>query len=339
MAGSARKSIFPKALLATATLVCLLISPAWVRGSDQPESEESRDEDKSLMSYIDRYHAYLNSQVNQPAIWFDGFFGDPRAYEEELPTSFVRVRISARYTEGDSFDFPVRLRANIKLPKASDKLSLIILGYDPEDDETTRFDDDLPRTIDEERDKERSSVGLRYIIYKSIRSKLHFGGGTSSLIPFEYYLRASYRRFVHIASNNVIKFSQIGYWDSEDGFGTTSRVDFERALPQKITGRLSLFGTHSEISRGVDWGVETNLFRPLSPKSAISLDLGTYGITKPDFKTTYYRIGVRTRANVLRPWLFLEINPALTFPLDQEDERQAVGVMTVMMEIQFSADH
>ncbi|MFN2367989.1 MAG: hypothetical protein ABR605_03420, partial [Desulfurivibrionaceae bacterium] len=155
MAATAKKSIFPKALLAAAALVCLLISPAWVRGSDQPESEESRDQDKSLMSYIDQYHAYLNSQVNQPAIWFDGFFGDPRAYEEELPTSFVRVRISARYTEGESFDFPVRLRANIKLPKASDKLSLIVLGYDP-DDETSRFDDDLPRTIGEERDKERS---------------------------------------------------------------------------------------------------------------------------------------------------------------------------------------
>ncbi|MDT8335781.1 MAG: hypothetical protein RQ753_08780, partial [Desulfurivibrionaceae bacterium] len=307
------------------------------RGSDRPENEASPDENGSFMGYVDRYHEYLEERVNQPAVWFDGFFGDPRTDEYELPSSFVRLRVSARYTEGEGFEFPVRLRANVKLPRASRKLRLVIVGENQEEIESTAADD-LSRSIGEESGAQRTSVGLRYTIYRRLRSNLHFGGGTNSLSPFEYYLRVSYRRFLHIGADNIIRFRQTGFWNSRDGFGETSRFDLEKALPRKMTGRVSLYGTHSEISRGVDWGLESSVFKQLSAKTAASLDLGAYGVTRPHFDQTNYLIGLRTRANVLRPWLFLEIRPQVSFPLSETGKRSAVGTIILMMEIQFSGD-
>jgi len=212
---------------------------------------------------------------------------------------------------------------------------LVIVGENPEEFQTARTGEDRANLTGEEADSERSSVGLRYVIYKSLRSTLNFGGGTSSLSPFEFYLRTSYSRFIHIGGDNVINFRETGFWNSIDGFGETTRFDYEKTLPREITGRLSLFGTYSEVSYGIDWGLENSYFKQLSPKTAVSLDLGAYGITRPTFKDTVYSIGVRTRANMLRPWLFLEVGPQVAFPLSEDDKRDAVGIITVMMEIQF----
>ncbi|MEN8134821.1 MAG: hypothetical protein ABFS18_04705 [Thermodesulfobacteriota bacterium] len=295
------------------------------------------------MSFVDKYHSYLLDRVNQPAVWFDNFFGDPRTDDEELPTSFVRLRISARYTEGERFRFPVRIRANIKLPRASRKLRLIVVGENEDELLIARPGDDSANATGETLDEERSSVGLRYTFYKTLRSKLHFGGGTRNLSPFEYYVRVSYRRLIHIGEENIIRFKQSGFWNSLDGFGETSRLDLERALAHEITGRLSLFGTYydsdpnTETNNGLNWGVETSFFKHLTTKTAASLDLGAYGVTRPASETTNYRIASRIRTNTLRPWLFFEIEPGVTFLTPETDKKQAVGTITIMMEIQFAA--
>jgi hypothetical protein len=324
-----------KPLLSAMTVICLVLAPVSAPGSEQPEDTDSESEERTFMDVVDDYHAYLEGRVNEPATWFDNFFGDPRSDEEARTASFVRLRIAARYKESEKLEMPIRLRATLKLPRASRKLSLVIIGENPEEFRDSPADDDLARTTGEQPDEDRSSVGLRYMLYDSLRSILHFGGGVSSLAPFEFYLRVSYRRFLHIGKDNLVRFNQNGFWNSIDGFGETTRFDLEKKLPHRITGRVSMFGTHSEISSGVDWGVETSLYKQLTRKTAASFDLGAYGITRPDFEDTNYRIGVRTRANVLRPWLFLEIRPEVTFPLETET-RRTVGAITVMMEIQFS---
>jgi hypothetical protein len=323
--------------------IVLLACPAHAI-EDQPESRNIPDQKMTFMNYVDKYHSYLQGQVNQPAVWFDGFFGDPRTEYDELPTSFVRLRTSARYTEGEGFKFPIRLRANIKLPRASRKLRIIIAGENQDELSSASAGDDSTKVTGAEFDGEKSSVGLRYTLYSSLRSVLHFGGGTSSLSPFEYYINAKYRRLIHIGERNTIRLLETGFWNSINGFGETSRVDLERTFANKITGRFSLFGTYSETSKGMNWGVETSFFKHLTTKTAAALDLGAYGITKPYTKTTNYRIASRVRTNKLRPWLFFEIEPSVSFPrpLDEqgqtENQRSTVGAITFMMEIQFASN-
>ncbi len=332
-----------RSILGAIMAVCLLLLSAQARGDDQEALQSRQVETESVMSFVDRYHSYLLGRVNQPAVWFDNFFGDPITDDEELPTSFVRLRIATRFTEGEGFKFPVRLRANIKLPRANRKLRLIVVGENEDELLTAQSEDDPARVTVEDTDEERRSVGLRYILYKTIRSKLHFGGGINNLAPFEYYGRVSYRRLIHIGKENVIRFKQTGFWDSIKGPGETSRLDLERAFAYQITGRLSLYGTYydfdseSEENTGLDWGVETSFFKHLTTKSAASFDLGAYGVTRPDTKATRYRIASRIRTNILRPWLFFEIEPEVNFFEPETGTWDAVGAIMLMMEIQFAA--
>lgn len=341
------KTMNPRTIFRVTLAIFLTISPVFSAATGhcqagQAPPQPSPAEEGSFMSFIDRYHTYLTGQVNQPAVWFDNFFGDPRA-DDDLPTSFVRLRLSARFTEGEGFKFPVRIRANIKLPRASRKLRLVIVGESYEELQATRPGDHTGTTAGEGFDKEKGSVGLRYTLYKNLRSLLHFGGGTSNLVPFEYYGRINYQRLVHIGSHSVTRAKQTVFWNSIDGFGETSTLDLERNLPRLITGRLSLSGTYydsdpgTEENKGLNWTVQTSFFKHLTSKTAASLDLGVFGITRPTTKISNYVIATRIRTNILRPWLFFEIVPEISFPVNElTDELTAVGALTGMMEIQFA---
>lgn len=297
-----------------------------------------KTEPEQIENFWDSYYSSLGEDIHRPIIWFDNFFGDPRTEDEELPASFIRVRSAVAFTEGEGLAFPIRIHANIQLPKASRRLRLIVTGENEEDLIDARADSSAAPGVTTLQNQDTTNLGLRYVIYKTLRSKLHFGGGLRLHWPVESYLRMRYLRIIHIGRINLIRFTETGFWHSIDGFGETTRIDFERTLSKNISVRLSTFGTHSEISEGVDWGVETSLFTLLTPKSALSYDLGAYGHTRPHTVVDTYRIGTRYRRNILRPWLFFEIEPELRFVLNETQERDAVGTITFRLEVQFISD-
>lgn len=312
-------------------------SPAATLDDDNADSERG-----SFMKLVDEYHSYLEGRVNQPAMWFDNFFGEPRADDDELPQSFVRLRVSSQFTEGEGFTFPVRLRVNMKLPRASNKLRLIIVGQSEDELLAKKDVDDNNLTAADSLVEEKSSVGLRYTLYQNIRSRLHFGGGTS-LSPFEYYGSTNFKRLIHIADNDVVTFSQTGTWNSIYGLSETTQFDFEKIIWEEITLRLSVTGTYydsdpdTDDNNGLNWGGAASFYKLLSTKTAASLDLGIYGLTRPSFEISNYRVAYRVRTNTLRPWLFFEIEPEVTFPLSDDGARQAVGAFYLMTEIQFAS--
>lgn len=295
-------------------------------------------EQEPVTTFWDRYQESISETINKPVIWFDNFFGDPRIEDEDLAESFVRLRNAVRFTEGEEVTYPIRLRANIKLPRASRRLRLIITGENEEDLRVAQTNSTAVPGLTPQQPDDTTNLGLRYSIYTTLRSTLHFGGGVRLQNPLEYYLRLRYRRLIHIGSRNIFRFTETGFWHSLDKFGETSRLDFERSLSKTLSNRISTFGTYSEVSEGVDWGVEESLFKQLSPKSAISLDLGAYGDTRPHTEINNYRIGSRFRKNILRPWLFFEIEPEVNFPLDIDGKRRAVGAVTFIFEIQFASE-
>ena len=293
-----------------------------------------------FMGALDQYHALLQSRVNQPVLWFDGFFGDPRTDDQDRPETFVRLASTSRYTEGEGLTYPIRLRANIKLPRASERLRLILSGVN--EDELRRRetgDDSQDNTTSLQReDGSTTLLGLRYTLYTTLRSLFNFGIGLNLDWPIESYARMHYRRYVHLSQNSLVRFTQTGFYNTIIGPGATSRLDVERSLPYGLAGRASLFGTYSKESNGLEWGAETSLYRQFSPRTALSLDLGAYGETRPRQRITTYRIGTRMRQSFLRPWLFFELEPEVSFPLLEDGKRQAVGAIALMLEIQFSSE-
>jgi hypothetical protein len=73
----------------------------------------------------------------------------------------------------------------------------------------------------------------------------------------------------------------------------------------------------------------------LSPKDAISYDVSALVVNRPSRVAQNYRVGTRYRRNFHRPWLFLELEPEITWPLDENNTRRSIKAFTFLIEVQF----
>lgn len=289
-----------------------------------------RDELDRPESWLDRTHAQMTQRLCEPAAWFDGFFGDPRSLEETPVGTFVRLRNALEWDQSEGWGYGLRVRANIELPRVSDRVRLLISR-----------DEDLSGELREgpaaDESDGQTRLGLRFIASERLRSQLDFDGtirvSSSGLNP---RLRARYRHVEGLSDTTLLRATQTVFWERSDGFGTTSRLDYEWLPDRDRLVRWSGEGTFSEASDGVDWRTSVVAFQQLDLRTALRAEAGMFGFTRPSFETEEYFVALRLRRQFARPWLFYEIQPEHAWPLDLETgRRRADWRLSFTLEIQF----
>jgi hypothetical protein len=325
--------------------VLLALSPAVWSGfgdNEEPQTETRKQTREELMdlscrddedrpeSWLDRSHSYVNQRLCEPAAWFDGFFGDPRSFEETPVGTFIRVRNAVQWDETEGWSFGLRVRANVLLPRVSERVRLLVTR---DDDISGEFRDG-PAADDSD---DRTRLGLRFIASEAARSQLDFDGTVrvsgSGLNP---RVRGRYRYVRGLTPRSLGRATQSVFWERDEGFGTTSRLDYEWLPDRDRLVRWTTQGTVSQESDGIDWRTSLIGFRQLSPRTALRTELGAFGMTSPSFETEEFFVAFRYRRQFLRNWLFFELQPEHAWPLDFETgERRRDWRMTFTLEVQF----
>ncbi len=292
--------------------------------------DSCRDELDRPESWLDRTHAQMTQRLCEPAAWFDGFFGDPRALEETPVGTFVRMRNALEWDQSEGWSYGLRVRANIELPRVSDRVRLLV----SRDEDLSGELRDGPAADDGD---DRTRLGLRFIASERARSQLDFDGtvrvSSGALNP---RVRARYRYVQGLTDTTLLRATQTVFWERQDGFGTTSRLDYEWLPDRDRLIRWTGEGTFSEGSDGVDWRTSVIAFRQLDLRTALRSEIGVFGQTSPSFETEEYFVALRLRRQFARPWLFYEIQPERAWPLDFETgQRGADWRLTFTLEIQF----
>lgn len=290
-----------------------------------------RDEQNRPASWLDRTHSYVSERLCEPAAWFDGFFGDPRAAEETPIGSFFRVRNSLRWDESRDFGHDIRISANISLPRVSDRVRLLISRDESLEGELGQDDN-----RGDDRD-EQTRLGLRVLLSDFGRTQFDVDGtvkvGSGGLNP---RVRGRARHTWGLTETTQARFTQTAFWEREDGVGTSSRADWEWLPSSRSLVRVTGRGTVSEGSDGVDWRGALVGFRQLNRRTAIRSEIGAFGHTRPKRITEEYFINFRFRRTFLRDWLFYELQPEYAWPLDEDTGRRGSDFrFIVTLEIQF----
>jgi len=290
-----------------------------------------RDDEGYPESWMDRAHSYLNQRLCEPAAWFDGFFGDPRSFEETPVGNFLRVRNTVRWDQTEDLDHRLRIQASLALPRASDRIRLLV----------TRDDDldggELDNVSGAADDTDRTRIGLRFLASERARSRFDIDGTIrlSGATP-NPRVRGRYRYVQALSDRSLARLTQSVFWEVDDGFGTTSRVDYEFLPHRDRLLRWTGQGTVSEGSDGVDWRTSLVSFHQLSNYDAMRYEVGMFGYTDPKFEVEEYFVAVRYRRQFLRPWLFFELQPEHAWPLDQDTgRRRSDWRFSVTLEVQF----
>jgi len=268
----------------------------------------TRDLIKKEAAWYDSAHAVVNTAFCEPAVWFDDFFASDRIFEE-VGGTYVRWRNDFIYNEEDGYSFNTNLNFSVELPKISSKLKLIFEG-----DEDPDLQDVLPG---DQRESASNTLGLRVDVKDTARSRFNIS------LSAKPRIRLRYRYTWPVRDDFLIRFTQ--EVQNEKGVnGSRTRLDLEKAfLPLKLfRSTTELFA--AEDFPGVEWAQAFSLFQRLSKKSSASYEASVVGLTQPESLVTNYRLGVRYRQSIHRDWLFLEVSPDMTWPIDLSEDRETI---------------
>lgn len=285
--------------------------------------DRTRDSLEYDPSWYDSSHAVMNTVFCEPALWFDSFYGSDRVLEETGGT-YVRWRNDIIQTEGQGSRFRTNLNFSVELPKISQRLQLTFEG-----DQDQELQDVLPGVQAED---PGNTLGLRLDVKDTARSRFNIS------VSGKPRVRARYRYTYPLPYDSLIRFTQ--EVQNEEGVnGARTRLDFEKAfLPVKLF-RSTTEGFIAEDFKGVDWSQAFSLFQRLSKKSSVSYETGIVGITEPESLVTNYRLGIRYRQNIHRDWLFFEITPDISWPVELSEDRETVvndrhSVMSIIIRLE-----
>lgn len=286
-------------------------------------------------AWLDRTHVYLNKILCQPSVWFDNFFGEQRV-GNEWPGSLVTWKNSYRLDEKEDEIFLTRIDADLRLPNAR-RLRLVIESERSEDNTDILASDKTSGAADpiSESEKRRTTVGFRFLVSESRRTNFNLGVGVRFDTPLDPYVRTRLRITEPIGPSSLIRITPSATLYRDEGLSRSLRLDIERRVGENILLRASETGSWKEGLPGIQWGTELSFLERLSPKTVLNVKAGAKGQTQPFVYTDRYRLSFRVRKNVYRPWFFVELEPELYWPRDEEGNYRKYHALTFRAEIQF----
>jgi hypothetical protein len=273
-------------------------------------------------SWIDSRYDQITEQGDKLATWVDGFFSQTRSVEDTAST-LIRIRPQYEWDEDEGSEVKLRATGRLQLPSISDRLSLVFIGeegdFDREFDEPGLASDGS------------STVGVQYQVSDAKHSRIDLTAGLKAGLKGK--LGTRYRYQLPVGKRNRFRFSEELYWIGGDGFGTLTRVDFDRSFGQDVLIRWANKARYSEDSNGVEWTSRLAWVKRLNEKSAVNVAAFIRGETNPSYLKSR-GFGAGYRREFLKPWLFWELQPRYEWRKDKpEENRNGVFSADLRLEI------
>ena len=293
--------------------------------------------------FIDRSHAYLDRKINRVVMWFDGLFGGTAGSDTAKGENRLRWINELRAEKGESLRYRSSFRAHLDLPKLQKKIRLVIMEENREEAiAPIPIDPGTPvvNTPTKANTLQAVNTELRYYTHDTKAGYAFLAAGSRFVWLPETFVRARFLWRRPLADKTFISPSVTPFWQDHIGFGVTPQLDFGHTFSRDYIFLWANSATLYEKRTGLLWGTEVSLSRILSPVSAIGVSVGATGATKPsvvedqfNLAANIYKVAVKYRRNIYRPWLFLELIPESIWRRDEAAEREIIPVFTVRLEM------
>ncbi len=315
-----------------------------VRAAAEEGAEEAADEEVDPCaseylegrSWLDWLNLRLHRTACETALWFDHLFGDYRL-DEQVEATHGRALVGVIWDEQRGFEEDLRFRARLHFPNMERRLNAFIGRDDPEDvleDAQRRGAASLPQMFDAADDEWLLGLGYRPI--SGGNGDLDFDVGMNFDFPVEPFARARYKHRTFLSDTDLVRFRHSLFWEREDGWGLSTRIDYEHAFAGGSMMRWRGAGKISDITHGADWFTELSYYHRLGRRRAIAHQIGANGETDMPVQVENYFVRLIYRQQILREWFFLEIGPGMAWRRDTPGEpRDSVPILRFGVEMLF----
>ena len=280
---------------------------------------------------IDDAHRKLYETLCGAALWFDGLFGE----RNDLSVASARhtsgrLEISGLNSDYEGTKFRVRGNVRFDFPNL-DKRWNAFVGRDDQDDFIRDRSEGLALRSQflDFADENRWLAGLGYALPGTYKQRTDFRVGGKLGSEPEIFAQGRFRRNFFINDRNLFHFRETVFWTNRDGFGSTTSLDFDHVVNQKMLLRWGNIGTVSEATDGLEWRSAVLLYQSLGGAKALAYEVFVRG--ESAWEVPIKEWGARSiyRHPLLhRDWLAGEVVLGYSWPrFELEDERE--GSLTV----------
>jgi hypothetical protein len=293
-----------------------------VPASDQPAAPVCEDH-REYKAWIDHLNSDLFKLTCSTSSWFDGLFGS-RRYDQEYRQSNGNVTAGGIWSQRDGIDRVLRFHARLYLPQLSERFHAFIGRVDREEFVSESKGQEiygLPKAFGRNID-DSTLLGLGYNEPLQKHGSFDADAGVHLEFPLDPYVKGSYRYAHPVGDSNLMRFRETVFWENSQGFGTTTRVDWDHVISDHHLLRISGTGTFSESTIGLGWDSSATLYHVISTanQSAFAYEFSISGSTSSDVPLTDYGVTVIYRQSVWRTWLMLELRTGVDWPRYTLDE-------------------
>lgn len=291
-------------------------SPYSLAAADLPAPEEE--------GLLERGRRGVRAFSEGVARTVDSWFGDKPFEEGGKVSGKIGFNVLARQDQGTRAN--LRFRVRMSLPNLKEQ-GYLFFGQDNERELVRDQPEAFTREhqlLAESRSQDQSYfAGLAY----ALRDFLEFRAGVRS--GYKLYTQARYRKGWALTDSDGLDFRETLFWTVDDGFGSTTALDYEHSYSPSLALRWRTAGTISEDTEGLAWSSSVGLFKALQDNRLVSLEALVNGETDAPVTVAEYGVRLAWRQPIYREWMRLELTLGQFWPRDEDDtereRRWAVG--------------
>lgn len=306
-------------------------------GPTETTMEACADEDAADPTMIERVRRRLTVTACASSAWLDSLFGSQVQYDQYRET-YGSVSAGSLWSEYDGFDPRLRFRVRLQLPQWDEHVSAFAGRVGEEDyiSDTEGDFDALPTRQFGGLEDESVLVGLGYSSPTRTGNDFDVGVGVRIDVPLDPYAQARYEIVRTFAERYVFRARETGFWRNTEGFGSTTRINLDRALSDRMLVRLNNIGKFTEETNGLEWVSELTLFQSVGARTGLAWQGYVNGVTDNEVQITRYGFRLIMRRQLKIEYLFLELRGGAGWPRRWLNEDRDMSLEAgIALEMQF----
>lgn len=278
-----------------------------------------QSEGRGRYAWLRMAHQKLEGYSCNTALWLDGMLGDtPNA--EAASKAHGQLDVSGTYSQFSGTDSRVRFRVRIPLPNLERRLSAFVGRGDEES-----FIQDRPeaQALNDQfssfQGNEEFLAGLGYSVPGGKRLQTSFRLGVRNLRRPGVFTQARFFYSPYADDVNLVYLRSTPFWNSNDGFGITNGVEYNRFVSPSRLLRISSSGTISEKTEGLSWVASSVLYQDLKRGRGLAPELFIRGETDEPEPLQEYGLRLTYRQPIFDEGLFARLAPGYSWPRENPD--------------------
>lgn len=290
-----------------------------------PSTFESRYRYCAEQQWLDDAYCYLTYGVDSTANTINSWFLHSDQIDS-VATTNGRLRIGWEPRSGKLNQFDLRFRIRAKLPGLKDRVELLL-----SDEEDNINQQDIKAAQNRELNaNDRAVLALQFKQDKDDHMSYRIGLGRGSQI----YTRARYNNELPISDDTKFFYYAEANYYSGDKFGF--ELDGVLSSQLSASSALELSNSFQFRDNREEWYWRHEIRYLILSKNDTSYLFSAMidGLSEPSYRKESMLVSARYKRNVLRDWLYLEVEPFILW-LRQEDFRTSYGI-ALRAEVHFS---